>query len=180
MNNDELRREIKKRRNSVPIHDRISVSKALWERFFLLPEYHAARTILTYLSFQSEVDTLAVLPRLLAEKKVIVPYCKSETELGLAHITSIEQCVVGAFGILEPCAMVQNTCSIEELDLVIVPGVAFDSTGGRVGMGRGYYDRFLAKLTKKIPLISLAYECQRVENIPQQPWDVAVNSVLFG
>ena len=83
----------------------------------------------------------------------------------------------GHYGILEPAQ--KRFCEIKALDLVIVPGVAFDRRGNRLGRGKGYYDGFLSRLPKDTPSIGLAFDFQILPTLPTTPTDVSVRSVIF-
>ena len=84
----------------------------------------------------------------------------------------------GYMGIPEPLAANERALSIDDIDLVIIPGAAFDPSGNRLGYGAGYYDILLAERKKKIPVIALAYEEQVVDSIPSEKHDVKVDVII--
>ena len=181
-----MRREAYDRRNAQENKD--EVSAAAVEKFMALPEYEKAHTIMWYIDCRSETRTK---PQLLAEvekgeKKIIVPYCtedeNGENKLGLWHMESLEEMVVGKWNILEPPKELwgnpEKEVTPEELDMIIVPGVGFDRDGGRMGNGQGYYDRTMEKVRPDCFLIALCYESQLFDNILVAPHDVYMDKVV--
>jgi 5-formyltetrahydrofolate cyclo-ligase len=110
-----------------------------------------------------------------------VPYCVNG-ELELFHLQNRDELAVGMYKILEPKAELRALANkrVEpgDLDLVIVPGVAFDREGGRTGHGFGYYDKLLNRARPDAPLIALAFECQLFPRIPMQDHDVFMDKVV--
>ena len=181
-----MRREAYDRRNAQENKD--EVSTAAVEKFMALPEYEKAHTIMWYIDCRSETRTK---PQLLAEvekgeKKIIVPYCtedeNGENKLGLWHMESLEEMVVGKWNILEPPRELwgnpEKEVTPEELDMIMVPGVGFDRDGGRMGNGQGYYDRTMEKVRPDCFLIALCYESQLFDNILVAPHDVYMDKVV--
>ena len=181
-----MRREAYDRRNAQENKD--EVSAAAVEKFMALPEYETAHTIMWYIDCRSETRTK---PQLLAEvekgeKKIIVPYCtedeNGENKLGLWHMESLEEMVVGKWNILEPPKELwgnpEKEVTPEELDMIMVPGVGFDRDGGRMGNGQGYYDRTMEKVRPDCFLIALCYESQLFDNILVAPHDVYMDKVV--
>ena len=152
------------------------------ERLVALPEYGRARTVMYYVDVRSEVRTRHYLPTALTQgKKIIVPYCV-EGELELFHLQGMDELAVGMYKILEPRAELRTRpdkrAEPGELDLVIVPGVAFDRDGGRTGHGLGYYDKLLHRARPNAPLVALAFECQLFPRIPMQAHDIYMDRVV--
>ena len=181
-----MRREAYDRRNAQENKD--EVSAAAVEKFMALPEYEKEHTIMWYIDCRSETRTK---PQLLAEvekgeKKIIVPYCtedeNGENKLGLWHMESLEEMVVGKWNILEPPKELwgnpEKEVTPEELDMIMVPGVGFDRDGGRMGNGQGYYDRTMEKVRPDCFLIALCYESQLFDNILVAPHDVYMDKVV--
>jgi 5-formyltetrahydrofolate cyclo-ligase len=172
------------RKNRVAQKDKEAVSTTIVTAFMDLPAYRAAKTVLFYVDAGSEVRTRHLLPTALASgKRIAVPWCVVETnELELFHLEDMSELVEGAYRILEPRTELRllpaKRVRPEDLDLVMVPGTAFDPRGGRMGQGKGYYDRLLARVRPDAPLVALAFECQMFPEIPVAPHDVFMNTVL--
>lgn len=180
-----LRRQAYDARNAQKNKD--EVSRAILERFIALPEYAASKTTMWYVDVRAEVRTRHHLgDALKSGRKIVVPYCtvddKGANKLGLWHLTSMDELVVGKWSILEPrrerWGDPHKTVDPLELDLVMVPGVAFTHDGARLGNGQGYYDRLLDHVRPDAPLIALAYECQLFPELAVSPHDVFMDKVI--
>jgi 5-formyltetrahydrofolate cyclo-ligase len=152
-----------------------------------LPEYQGACTVLWYLDCRSELRTKQALPAaLVSGKRIVVPYCTVDDDgankLGLWLLQSMEELVVGKWKILEPPRERWGEAGKEippdELDAVIVPGVAFSRGGARMGNGQGYYDRLLQRVRPECWLIGLCYESQLFEDLPVAPHDVFMDRIV--
>jgi 5-formyltetrahydrofolate cyclo-ligase len=172
------------RKNRIAQKNKDEVSRAICEQFTTLPAYTAAKTVMWYVDAGSEVRTRHVLPVALAHgKRVVVPWCVVETNtLELFLLEDMSELVEGAYKILEPKpelrALPAKVVRPEELDLVMVPGTAFDPRGGRMGQGKGYYDRLLATARPDAPLVGMAFDCQVFDEIPVASHDVFMDLVL--
>ncbi len=158
------------------------VSQTIVDRFMQLPEYQQAKTVMFYVDVRTEVRTRQALPAALASgKRIVIPYCV-DGELELFQLESMDELELGMYRILEPKAELRGILAkrtpVEELDLVMVPGVAFDRRGGRTGHGKGYYDKLLEHALSKTPLIALAFECQLFPEIPMQDHDIFMDKVV--
>jgi len=176
----QLRREARRRRDRQP--DRERLSHIICGRLMALPEFQRAGCVMSYVDFSSEVRTRPLLRHLLeAGRLVVVPYC-SGGELGLFRLERLDELAPSRFGIPEPPVQLrsQPERQIEpgQIDLVVVPGLVFDRRGGRIGFGRGYYDRLLGRLRPQALRIALAFECQMVEQVPMLPHDVPVHMIV--
>jgi 5-formyltetrahydrofolate cyclo-ligase len=176
----QLRQQLTAMRNNLLEVD--SFSRLIWEKLFALPELSKARTVMTYLNFGNEVRTLEYVSELWKlGKQAVVPYCIAK-ELRLFRLERIEELSSGMWGILEPKPewreRADRRVDATELDLIIVPGVAFDRRGGRLGFGKGYYDRFLQNVRADAVKIALAFQCQLVEEIPMTERDVRMDKVI--
>ncbi|MGO8691903.1 MAG: 5-formyltetrahydrofolate cyclo-ligase [Thermoguttaceae bacterium] len=158
------------------------LSRQILQRLAESPEYARARTLLLYLSFRSEVATHD-FPRQAwtAGKRVVVPYCAGE-ELELFRLDSPDELTPGAMGILEPAAALRprgdRLVGADELDLVVVPGLAFDRQCGRLGYGKGYYDRLLRRVRADAALVAVAFQCQIFAEVPVLANDVRVDQII--
>ena len=162
--------------------DKEGVSCAIVDRFMSLPEYATAKTVMFYIDVRDEVRTRQALPTAIhSDKRIVIPYCV-DGELELFHLESMDELDVGMYKILEPKAELRDVAAKrlqpEDLDLVMVPGVAFDRQGGRTGHGKGYYDKLLEHARADAPLIALAFECQMFPEIPCGSHDIYMDKVV--
>lgn len=167
-------------RNALPNKDELS--QAICEKFVALPEYAEARTVMYYVDVRSEVRTRNYLATALTHgKRIVVPYCV-DGELELFLLESMDELALGAYKILEPKAELRSVPAKkirpDELDLIMVPGVAFDRRGARMGHGFGYYDKLLEHSRMDCPLVALAFECQLFPEIPTQSHDVFMDKII--
>ena len=170
-----LRKEYLGKRNLLSASEIEEKSAQTAERITSLPAFAQAKTILLYCHIRSELSLDALLTHpASAGKRFAFPFCASETELK-ALVPGAWK--TGAFGIPEPDPASSEEISPEELDLVICPGVAFDTDCRRLGMGGGYYDRFLLKC-KNAAIVMAAFEAQRAACIPFDAWDVPMDMVI--
>ena len=158
------------------------ISRQICDRFVGLDEYAAARTVLFYIDVRTEVRTRQHLSVALAGgKRVLVPYC-DDRDLVLFHLQSMDELSVGMYKILEPREDLRTDptrlIDVAEVDLIMVPGVAFDRRGARMGHGFGYYDKMLEHARPDTPLVALAFECQLFDEIPTQPHDVFMDKII--
>lgn len=158
------------------------LSRAICERFVALPEYAAAQTVMFYVDVRTEVRTREYLPQVLGRgKRIVVPYCVGG-ELELFLLESMDELAVGMYKILEPKAelrsLPEKRVGVEELDLIMVPGVAFDRTGARMGHGFGYYDKLLEHARPDAPLVALGFECQLFPEISTAPHDIFMDKLI--
>ena len=162
--------------------DKDAVSERICRRLASLPEYGPARTVMLYVAVRNEVRTDPLLSAALAEgKRVVVPYCDGD-ELGLFVLASLEELAAGTLGIPEPRpelrAAAGKRADPDEIDVAMVPGIAFDRQGGRLGHGRGFFDRFLPRLRADAVAVGVAFECQLLPEIPMLAHDVSVDRVV--
>ena len=135
-----------------------------------------------YVDVRDEAQTRQVLPEALQSgKRIVIPYCV-DGELELFHLESMDELEIGMYKILEPRSELRSVAAkrvdVKELDLIVVPGVAFDARGGRTGHGKGYYDKLLQNAKPETPLVSLAFECQMFDEIPMQAHDIFMDKVV--
>jgi 5-formyltetrahydrofolate cyclo-ligase len=180
MTKETLRRFALDRRALQP--EREALSQVIVETLFDLPEFAAAGTVLLYLDARTEVRTRHALPDLLSSgKRIVVPWCEAG-ELKLFRLGGIDELASGSYGIMEPRVELRlnaaRLASPEELDLLVVPGVAFDRRGGRLGHGRGYFDKLLAGVRRDAALIGLAFDCQIFDDVPIEIHDVSMHYVI--
>ena len=147
-----------------------------------LPEYQAAKCVMWYVDVRDEARTRHALPDAVAsDQEIVIPYCV-DGELELFLLESMDELAIGMYKILEPKESLRTVdekrVDVKQLDLILVPGVAFDERGGRTGHGKGYYDKLLENAKPDTPLISLAFECQMFDEIPMQNHDIHMDKVV--
>jgi 5-formyltetrahydrofolate cyclo-ligase len=171
----ELRKKVLAARDKLLPRQRAAKSREIEERLFSLPEYKSARAVLFFASFRSEVDTGPMIRRALTfGKRVVLPKVAG-AQLVLHEISDFDNDVApGAWGIPEPIE--SRPVMLDEIDLVIVPGAAFDERGNRLGYGAGFYDKLLPAFRKTT--VALAFECQIVPKVPAELHDVQIMKIV--
>jgi 5-formyltetrahydrofolate cyclo-ligase len=158
------------------------LSQKIVEKVFAMSDFKQANTVLIYLDIKSEVRTRPHLPHFLATGKIIVVPYVSPRGLELFHLEDLTELADGTFGVLEPVAELRldlkKKVSPEEIDLALIPGIAFDSEGARLGYGKGYYDKLLCELRLDCLMVGLAFECQIHNKLPQEEHDINLDFVL--
>lgn len=156
---------------------RAEQSAAACKRITELAEYARAQTLLAYMATNAECDPHALVAvARAAGKRVAFPLCVSATELALYVPLQADSFEWGAFGIMEPVPARCERIAPEEIDVAIVPGVAFDSQRQRLGHGAGYYDRLLCGM--RAATVGLAFNEQIVDRIPCEATDIAMDYVI--
>ena len=168
------RRVILRKRNRLSKAQISQKSKLIKEKLFNSQEYKKAKTILFYVSFGSEVNTINMIQDSLKEKEICVPLVKKDKIIPSVIKDIKELNKKNQYGILEPSKI--KEIKKEDIDLVIVPGVAFDRRNHRIGYGKGYYDKFLKGFRGKT--MGLAFSLQILEIIPTNEWDVKLDEVI--
>lgn len=182
-----LRQQILEKRKAMTATERMEKQDGIVSGLLSLPQMQRAQTVFLYLDFRGEVSTDEILrwgwnqdktmaiPVTVIEKKRLIPVA----------IRSFDEVRPGAYGIREPIVSANTekdpeSCAIpaESIDVVIVPGVAFDPRGGRLGYGGGYYDRFLPKLRTDVVKIGLAFELQVVDQVPVEEHDIHLDFLV--
>ncbi len=168
------------RRDAEPDRDR--KSRRILDRVMALPDFGRAGTVATYVGVKSEVTTANLLRAAMSVGARIAVPCREGGDLALYAIEMLGELEEASFGLREPAARVRadpdRRVAPETVDLLVVPGVAFDRRGGRIGYGRGYYDRLLARCRPDALRVGLAFECQLVEAIPMGPADQPMDLVV--
>lgn len=176
-----IRKHILIKRDSVSYRD--IKDQKIKETLIAMPEFKGADKILLYASFRGEVDTFEILKYcLLHNKRAILP--KVDTKkmgLRLYEIKDISELSKGYLGIPEPNVSEDRRMKISDIGLIIVPGVAFDEDCSRLGYGKGFYDKLLARIKDLglgIGIIALAYEEQIVSYIPSDEHDIKMDKII--
>lgn len=176
MNKQELRRAIRDRKRAMTEEEIVERSNALAEKFYNTPAYQAASTIYGYLPYNQEVRTVPMLQRALDDgKRVAVPKVYGD-EMRFIYLEDLTQVSKGYAGIPEPIA--DAPVAEDGGALVLMPGLAFDPQGHRIGYGGGFYDKFLAKEPHH-PTLALCYEFQMQAHLDTEEFDIPVDTVLW-
>jgi 5-formyltetrahydrofolate cyclo-ligase len=177
----ELRKEVLNRRDTLNWDEVKLYSDRIAGLLFSLPEYKKAATVMYFLNFGKEVRTLDMVPVTLSHgKRVVAPKTvHRERRMLLSEIIDTETDLApGLWNIPEPKPDRLRLMDATSIDLVIVPGVAFDERGNRLGYGGGYYDRFFTELREDVPLVAVTFELQVLPAIPVMSWDRRVDLVV--
>lgn len=175
----QLRLKMMNIRTSLSTNEVQTKSNKIIEQFILLPQYMKAKTLLVYLPFKNEIDTKPLIKKSWQDnKRILVPVCQPEKKLLLSDLYSFNELKANKYGILEPAKEHQRSTPHEEVDLAIIPGVAFDYSGYRLGYGGGYYDRFLDNLLPDCTKIGLVFDFQLIDKVPTEPHDTRVDIIL--
>jgi 5-formyltetrahydrofolate cyclo-ligase len=167
----EWRTELKARRRAVA--NRPARTAQLWSGVESLADWHAARTVMLYLSFGTEPDTSGLCADALGEgKRVLVPRVEGDELLAVVLADTRNRSLIG---VDEPTG---EPIDVEEIDFVLVPGLGFTASGHRIGFGRGYYDRFLATLPDSCLVVGACFAECLVDELPLDAWDRPVDIVL--
>jgi 5-formyltetrahydrofolate cyclo-ligase len=152
-------------------------SDRIQEKFITLKEFEQCKVLASYYPFGSEVRTFRITEKAFENNKVISLPKISRRFMDFYRITPSTNFYTNKFGIKEPIAHLAQRVS-QELDLVVVPGLAFDTSGYRIGYGYGYYDRFLADKRNSIICVGLAYDSQVVQQVPHLNHDTKLDILL--
>lgn len=172
MEKAELRQLVREAKKRLSDDEKRESAQIIGARIEAQPCFAAARRILLYHSLSDEVDTHAWLARWQHLKELYLPVVEGSNLVVRRYRQ--EELSVGSFGICEPAG--ENLDDLSRIDLVIVPGMAFDSRRNRLGRGKGFYDKLLAHI--QAPTIGVAYDCQLVPEIPAAPHDIPMTQVI--
>lgn len=172
-----LRKFIRTIKASYSCKELEALSLSLLKQLEQHPKFTEAKTILLYHSLSDEVDTHAFIDRWYVQKEIILPTVVGD-DLALYHYTGPQCLSPGSYGILEPSG--NPFTEFDRIELAIIPGMAFDRKGNRLGRGKGYYDRLLPRLTQAYK-IGLCFPFQLLdEEIPHEKHDQPMNEVFSG
>ena len=176
MDKKELRRTIRERKRAMTEEEIVSRSEKLGQLFAQSDAYKAAKTIYGYLPYNQEVRTVPMLAKALADgKRVAVPKVYGE-EMKFLYLDDLTKVEKGYAGIPEPIA--DGPVANDDTALVLMPGLAFDPQGHRIGYGGGFYDKFLAAEPNH-PTLALCYEFQMLPELHTEEHDIPVDTVLW-
>lgn len=181
MSKTELRQHIRALLQAQSADVRAKKSRQICEEVLALPACRRARTIMCYVALPHEVNTAVIIDQALQDgQRVAVPVMETAAKTLSASLIHDRTgaLVKGPYGVMQPADDARHPVTVDELDLIVVPGVAFTRQGQRLGQGKGYYDRFLHDVPRRVPRIGLAFACQLVDALPSEPHDETVDQVL--
>ena len=175
----QIRMQIVQRLATQTKEDRRRKSEAIWRKLARLAVFRRAKTVLCYVALPYEVDTWSFLQRMLEQgKRVVVPRVQGG-RLALSEVRDLTRDLApGAFGVWEPKPATTHPVSPKALDVALVPGLAFDRRGHRLGHGWGYFDRLLSRVPATTRTVGLCFRFQLLDHLPTSPHDHAVQTVL--
>ncbi|NLE25737.1 MAG: 5-formyltetrahydrofolate cyclo-ligase [Clostridiaceae bacterium] len=179
MDKSKLKTEIIEKRKLLDESTVKNASETIVRTLQSIPAFKQAKVVLSYMPYGKEVDIRPLNQWILDQGKVLcLPKVISKTEMEARAVNDISQGLYkSGFGVLEP-TYDNELMDIDKIELVLVPGLAFDKTGNRMGHGNGYYDRFLASCPTNTILIGIAYAFQVFDSIPFDQYDVKVHRLI--
>lgn len=176
MTKKELRTVIAARKKEYGIDVKRQKSNHIIEKLVNTEEFQKAQSVLCYWSMPDEVFTHDFVAKLAQDKRFFLPVVSGDVLL-IREFAGVENLTEGtSFSILEPVSNIKEV-SIEDIDLVVVPGVAFDLNGGRLGRGKGFYDKLLAHATAY--KIGVCFDFQLVDKVPRGEYDILMDNIIF-
>ena len=179
MNKNIIRREIAKLRNNLKLEDKKILDEKIFKFLIESDFYKKSKRIFIYVSYNNEVDTKEIIDYSLKnDKEIYVPKINIEDKTMKAiRIHSLSELYVNKYGILEPDIVDKNYIE-SDFGLIVLPGIAFDKVGNRIGYGGGYYDKYLSVLECKVNKVALAYGFQVIDNIEVEEHDIKLDYVI--
>lgn len=176
MKKEEIRRQIRARKALLEYSEKVEAAERVFSKLRELAAYTVAKRVLLYHSLDDELSTRDFLESMSGDKEFFLPRVNGVNLEILPYDRS--RLHLGAFRIEEPDG--EDVVSIDDIDLVVVPAVAYDRKGNRVGRGKGFYDRLLSSSGKgrRVPTVGVCYWFQLVDEIDAEPFDVAVDFVI--
>ncbi|WP_392486169.1 5-formyltetrahydrofolate cyclo-ligase [Haloimpatiens sp. FM7315] len=179
MEKRELRKKMNSKRKNLPKDFKNSLDKKIYNKIVLNKNFIKANSVFLFVSYNNEVDTHKIILKALSENKIVsVPKVISKEKGMVAlEIKSFKDLEIGAYGILEP----KENCKIidpSSIDFALIPGLAFDENGNRLGYGGGFYDRFLNLMTNSSHKVGISYDFQIVNEIPIDANDMKITELV--
>lgn len=174
MDKKEVRKQIRELKKRYSLEEKCAMSESVWEQVEADEHFQAARTVLAYWSMDDEVYTHDFVCKWAGKKTMLLPCVRGE-ELDVRYFDGVEKMCPGeGFAIPEPVG--ELFTDWKEIDVILVPGVAFDADGNRLGRGKGYYDKVLRQ-TEAYKL-GVCFDFQFIESVPVEEHDVRMNRVV--
>ncbi|MCD7929872.1 MAG: 5-formyltetrahydrofolate cyclo-ligase [Tannerellaceae bacterium] len=169
----QLRKEISIQKKRLSPESLFSLSRQALRQLENSPLFRQAKCIALYHALPDEIQTGEFIEKWYREKTILLPVIEGN-DICFYPYTGKESTQTGTYGICEPC---RESCgNLPAIDLAIIPGIAFDRMGNRLGRGKGYYDRFLTTAT--VPKVGLCFDFQLMDTIPTEPFDIPVNLII--
>lgn len=177
-----IRQQIRQKRQQLTKSQQQQAAQYISQQVLTDPKVQSAQTIALFLSFDGEIDTMPLIQQLWQRgKQVYLPVLHPFNRHSLLFLayTPTTQLIKNRFNIQQPALDVQQVLPLNQLDIMLIPLVAFDLIGQRLGMGGGFYDRILAGWQQKgfFP-IGLAHQCQQVDKLPSATWDIPLPEII--
>ena len=179
----QLRQQMRETRQKQTALQQQQAAQHITQKALKLIEQQRAKNIALYLAFDGEISTKPLINQLWQQgKHVYLPVLHPFVHGHLLFLRYLPDTPMKAnkFGILEPYLNVKSVLPIEQLDIIFTPLVAFDKLGNRLGMGGGFYDRTLQNSQHRFITVGLAHQCQQVEALPIESWDIPLEHILAG
>lgn len=174
-----VRKKILKKLREQTKEERLRKGRTIKKKIFSLKYFKEAKNIFCFISLKSEVDTREIIIDALKQGKSVFAPRVEQDALRIAEVKDLDKDLEeGPLGVLQPKKSCQPLSSPESLDIAIIPGLAFDEKGVRLGRGKGYFDRFLSQLAGATKTVGIAFDFQILKTIPQDPHDIPVNLVI--
>lgn len=178
LSKDELRRLVRAQKKQYTAAQLAAMSERICSKVLRSAWWQEAGTLLLYYPLADEVDVRRLIREAwLGGKRVLLPVCRG-ADLDLRLYEGEASLTPGAFGIMEPRGLLFAPEDYSQIQLALIPGMAFDEAGHRLGRGRGYYDRLLPRLTQA-RLQGICFPFQMQTTVPVAPHDVAVSAVIY-
>ncbi len=173
-NKREIRRSVRDRIKELSLDEREALSTQIFSKIASLAEMQQASVIALFASLHDEPQTANIIEQLSHEKRIVLPRIDGEK---MEFYDIAEGLCEGAFGIMEPTAT--TPIKPAEIDLMIVPGVAFTCKGARLGRGKGFYDKYLSRKGFRAYTVGVCYPCQLLDELPTEPHDRVIDRVIY-
>lgn len=174
----DLRASIKQKRRALSIEYRQQASRKMQAELTRLPCYQAAEYIMLYMAMQDEVQLDELIAMVLKDgKKAAIPLVTGAGLMEAVELSDMADLVPDKYGIKTVSEEKRRLIAPDKIDLIIVPGVAFDKAGHRLGMGGGFYDRFMLRASRAVRA-ALAYDCQLLAAVPAEVHDLTVDYII--
>jgi len=174
-----LRQKMLAGRNRLNTAQVSGAGKEIWKKLKKLDCFKKARTVMFYISAKKEVDTHFMIKRSMdMDKEIVVPYV-TKKGISVSLLNDFDSDLAeGCFGIPEPKKGCKRRIPYKDIELVIIPAVAFDMNGSRLGFGKGYYDKFLKRMPLRAKFVGIGYDFQILKKLPKEKHDILMDMIL--